>query len=75
MVTTLTLQNQSKPMFEVLAMDRSSRSDIDGASITRRELIAARVVRHRAEMLDVSKLYFGLGKRQASKDSSNASCT
>lgn len=75
MVTTLTSQNQSKPTSEVLVMNKRSRSDIDSASISRREFIAERVSRHRAKMLDVAKLYFGLCKRQASKDSSNASGT
>ena len=75
MVTTLTSQNQSNPMSEVLVMNSRRRSDIDSASISRRDFIAERVLRHRAKILDVSKLYFGLGKRQASKDSSNASGT
>ena len=75
MVTTLTSQNQLKPVSEVLERDRSSRSELDKASTSRHAFIAERVMRHRAKMLDVSKCYFGLDKLQASKDSSNASGT
>ena len=52
-----------------------SRSELHSASISHHEFISEGVMRHRAKMLDVSKRYFGLGKRQASKDSPNASST
>lgn len=64
MVTTLTSQKPLQPMSEVLEMEQRSRAELDSASMSRHELIAARVIRHKAKMLDVSKLYLGLGKFQ-----------
>ena len=75
MVNQLTSQKQLQPMSKVLEMEQRSRSELDSASMSRHELIAERVIRHKAKMLDVSKLYLGLGKFQIHNltDSSNAS--
>lgn len=77
MVNQLTSQKQLQPMSKVLEMEQRSRSELDSASMSRHELIAERVIRHKAKMLDVSKLYLGLGKFQIHNltDSSNASGT